>query len=66
MPSEFEWYRNESGEPLGFVMQINCEEIHSYDKDGNFPESGMLYFFYDLENQPWELCDDEQGAAVYY
>ncbi|MBQ3162540.1 MAG: DUF1963 domain-containing protein [Oscillospiraceae bacterium] len=66
MPSEFEWYRNESGEPLGFVMQINCEEIHSYDKDGIFPESGMLYFFYDLENQPWELCDDEQGAAVYY
>lgn len=67
MPENFVWYRNESDEPLTFLMQINCAEIHEYDKDGVFPEKGMLYFFYDIENQPWESDDqDGKGYAVYY
>lgn len=67
LPSDFQWYRNENGEALTFLMQINCSDIHKYDKDNIFPETGMLYFFYDLENQAW-FSDDNggKGYAVYY
>lgn len=67
LPEDFKWYRNSEDIPLAFMMQINCSEIHQFDKDGLFPESGMLYFFYDLENMPWDSDgDDKLGAAVYY
>ena len=31
--------------PLTFICQINCEDIAPYDKEGRFPNEGMLYFF---------------------
>jgi uncharacterized protein YwqG len=31
--------------PLTFVCQINCEEIASFDPEGQLPHEGMLYFF---------------------
>lgn len=31
--------------PLTFICQINCEDISAYDKEGKFPQEGMLYFF---------------------
>lgn len=67
LPADFQWYRNENGEALAFLMQINCSELHKYDKDNIFPETGMLYFFYDLENQAW-FSDDNggKGYAVFY
>lgn len=34
-----------SGFPLTFICQINCEDIAPYDKDGLLPHEGMLYFF---------------------
>ncbi len=31
--------------PLTFICQINCEDIAPFDKEGNLPHEGMLYFF---------------------
>lgn len=64
LPADFRWYRNDDGIPLTFVMQINCSEIHSCDKDNILTGNGMLYFFYDFENNPWD--SEDGGYAVYY
>ncbi len=67
LPRSFKWYRNGEGTPLSFLMQINFAETRDYDKDNIFPEKGILYLFYDVENQPWDTDDDEgRGFAVYY
>lgn len=65
--SGFQWFRNEEGRAITFLMQINCKEIHQLDKDNIFPEKGMLYFFYDFDNNPWNSSDEGgKGYAVYY
>jgi uncharacterized protein YwqG len=40
--------------PIYFMCQINCAEASKHDKDGIMPKTGMLYFFYDIEERPWE------------
>ena len=64
VPKDFEWFRSSEGTPLTFLMQINFAELHAYDRDGIFPEKGLLYFFYDVEQQPWYW--DEGGYKVFY
>ncbi len=64
LPADFKWYRNNNGTPFTFVMQINCSEIHAFDKDNILSEKGMLYFFYDFENNAWN--SEDGGYAVYY
>jgi uncharacterized protein YwqG len=56
LPKDFQWYyyngedykRKVANRPLSFLMQINCEEVHKYDKESLLPEKGILYFFYEL------------------
>ena len=67
LPEGFEWPRNEYSDPLSFLLQINFAEVHPFDKDNIFPDHGMLYIFYDIEEQPWDSEDgDGKGYAVYY
>lgn len=37
---------------LGFLAQINLFEIANFDVEDILPKSGMIYFFYDLKQQP--------------
>ncbi|MFN2512999.1 MAG: DUF1963 domain-containing protein, partial [Pyrinomonadaceae bacterium] len=39
--------------PLDFLLQIDCAEVAATDGYRMLPTSGLLTFFYDLENQPW-------------
>lgn len=50
--SEYPAYFDENDEkrPFVYVAQINCREIHKFDKNKLFPEKGILYFFCDLES----------------
>lgn len=52
LPSGFEWPRSQA-RPLDFLLQIDCVEVAPIDGQGMLPMSGLLTFFYDLENQPW-------------
>jgi uncharacterized protein YwqG len=52
LPREFEWPYSQQG-PLDFLLQIDLAEIKQFDPTGALPSSGLLTFFYDLENQPW-------------
>lgn len=74
LPKDFKWFYFEVEEngihtkrPLSFLMQINCKDIHQYDKDSMLPETGMLYFFYDLASMRWGFSPEDKGSAkVFY
>ena len=65
----FEWpHYTEDGEDydLTFMCQINCAESASFDKDGVLPRTGMLYFFYDMDNMPQETFDTNTARVLHY
>ena len=76
LPKDFQWfyYKGEDykkiveNRPLSFLMQINCEEVHKYDKESLLPEEGMLYFFYELFTMTWGFSPQDRGSAkvLYY
>ena len=75
MPEGFAWpyYKyiddneTEQSRPLSFLLQINCGEVSAYDKDRLLPDTGMLYFFYELDSMKWGFDPKDKGsAAVYY
>ncbi len=51
---------------LSFLCQINCAEAAPYDTDHILPKTGMLYFFYDLDEMPWEPSDPNAARVIYY
>ncbi len=51
---------------LTFLCQINCAEAAPFDRDGILPRTGMLYFFYDLDEMPWEPSDPDAARVIYY
>lgn len=64
----FEWpHIEENGEryDLTFLCQISCAEVFPFDKEGLLPETGMLYFFYDLDTMP-EAPDDKSAQVLWY
>lgn len=75
LPKDFQWfyYKGENykkiveNRPLSFLMQINCEEVHKYDKESLLPKKGMLYFFYELFTMTWGFSPQDRGSAkVFY
>lgn len=66
---DFEWPAIGDGDDaydLTFICQINCAEIAPYDKDNKLPHTGMLYFFYDLEEMPDDPFDQNTARVLYY
>ena len=54
--------------PLSFVAQINLEEIAPFDIENKLPSSGLLSFFYDMnEDSDWPFGElgDEGGWRVF-
>ena len=39
-----------NGKPLGFLAQINLEEVAAFDGEGLLPRNGLLSFFYREDN----------------
>ncbi|MDR1195803.1 MAG: DUF1963 domain-containing protein [Endomicrobium sp.] len=75
LPEDFQWPYYEGADldgkiknrPLSFLLQINCAEIKKYDIDNKLPETGMLYFFYELKTMTWGYDPQDKGSAkVYY
>ncbi|PFK43949.1 hypothetical protein COI93_09350 [Bacillus cereus] len=48
--------------PLHFIGQLNLEEVQPYHKENLLPTKGMLYFFYDAEEQPWGYDPRDTGG----
>jgi hypothetical protein len=65
----FEWpHFTEDGEDydLKFLCQINCAEAALFDWGGLLPKTGMLYFFYDMDEMPQESSDNSAARILYY
>lgn len=66
LPERFEWPRYNDN-MLSFIAQISMSEISNFDTEKILPTSGILYFFYDCEQETWGFDPDDKGSwAVYY
>ena len=65
VPDGFEWPLW-NGEPLGFLAQINLEEVAPFDVEGVLPRSGLLSFFYDVEQRTWGRAEERDGWRVFF
>jgi len=52
LTENFVWPRSKK-RVLDFVLQIDLAELARFTPSDDLPSSGLLTFFYDLENQPW-------------
>lgn len=50
------------GLPQSFIAQILLDDIRSYDTDKVLPQSGMLWFFYDAQQQTFGADPAERGG----
>ena len=65
----FEWpFVEVDGEEydLSFVAQINLAEVAKYDTQNLLPKHGMLYFFYDLDEMPYDPNDTNACRVIYH
>jgi uncharacterized protein YwqG len=61
LPSDVTWPTyNES--PLSFLLQLNLEELSEYSCCAALPSSGVLSFFYDVENMAWGYDPNDRGS----
>jgi len=66
LPPDFLW-PEWNGTPLGFLAQFRLDELAPYDIENLLPPRGMLYFFYEAQEQPWgNYLEDEGGWRVFY
>jgi uncharacterized protein YwqG len=48
-----EWPKNELGNSLSFIGQLNFEEVSKFDQSGLLPKQGLLSFFYCTDQESW-------------
>ena len=58
LPPQYDWPRSKN-RPLDFLLQIDLGDTKDLDDSGALPTSGLLTFFYDLDNQPWGYDPNE-------
>ena len=51
-------------EPMLFLGQINCAEVHTAIGDNPFPKRGMIQFYGDHDEVTG--CGPDEGSAVFY
>ncbi len=61
VPPGFVWPQWK-GLPQSFIAQIRLEDAHPYDVDGVLPEQGMLWFFYDAQQQTYGADPADKGG----
>lgn len=64
LPGSFEWPANEKRR-LDFLLQINLLEVAPFDPSRSIPKTGLLSFFYDLKNTPWNPTPGEGFRVIY-
>ncbi len=65
---DFVWPKREDGRALTFLCQVNLGEINKFERAHQLlPKSGILSFFYDIQDKPSGLdAGDRHGWCVYY
>jgi uncharacterized protein YwqG len=50
------------GMPQSFITQIRMDDVHPYDTNGVLPKSGMLWFFYNAQQQTFGADPADRGG----
>lgn len=61
LPPGVEWPQYK-GRPLSLLAQFYLPDPAPSDVRSELPDAGMLYFFYDMVEQPWGYDPDSPGA----
>lgn len=61
LPASVAWPTYDGGN-LYFMAQVKLSELPSVAATQGLPPSGMLYFFYDMESQPWGFDPKDTSA----
>lgn len=67
MPSDIAWPKYKC-EPLSFIAQFNMSDVTEYDIDNILPATGIMYFFYDANQDAWgfDPADAGRWKVIYY
>ncbi|MBQ9367985.1 MAG: DUF1963 domain-containing protein [Victivallales bacterium] len=66
LPEGIAWPVNSKGRELDFLAQIHCADL---PQGMGLPDHGTLFFFYDVEEQPWGLdaeAERDYHRVIYY
>lgn len=68
LPTGVDWpgWRNpRSGrhQNLDFIAQISMTDVAQFDCANVLPTNGLLFFFYDIENEPWGFDPLDKGSS---
>ena len=61
LPPEIPW-SEWKGSPQSFIAQINLDDVHQYVTNGGLPQSGMLWFFYDAQQETYGADPADRGG----
>jgi uncharacterized protein YwqG len=67
LPRDQEWPKNELGNSLSFIGQLNFEEVSKFDKSELLPKQGILSFFYCADQEVWgfDPKDGQRFKVIY-
>ncbi|MGE8203798.1 YwqG family protein [Heyndrickxia sp. NPDC080065] len=67
LPPNFLFPKYDNGY-LSFLAQLNLQEAKAFDKNNLLPQKGILFFFYDILEQPWGMGEEDKGCfkVLYY
>jgi uncharacterized protein YwqG len=66
LPADVTW-PEWKGTPQSFIAQIRLDDVHTYDVEGVLPEHGMLWFFYDAQQQTFGAnLADKGGWSILF
>jgi uncharacterized protein YwqG len=56
------------GLPQALIAQINLRDVAEYDIEKALPQTGMLYFFYDIAQSTWGFDPKDRGSwqVIYF
>lgn len=61
------WPRDDKGNPLSFLCQLEMVPLAGLDVDGLLPREGALFFFYDALQEAWGFEPEHRsGWRVIY
>lgn len=67
LPQGFKWPVFDAN-PLAFIAQLNLAEVVLYDTEQLLPGTGILYFFYDADQEIWGFDPKDFGGwkVIYF
>jgi hypothetical protein len=64
LPADVPWPARRGGKPLAFLAQLAWADLSRACPSEELPTQGALFFFYDVDEQPWGHASQADGWRV--